>query len=57
MSQPDYKDTVSSWLGDVPTTWQVRRLKTVIAQPITDGPHETPEFLSEGIPFLSVDGI
>ncbi len=57
MSQPDYKDTVRSWLGDVPTSWQVRRLKTVISQPITDGPHETPEFLSEGIPFLSVDGI
>jgi type I restriction enzyme S subunit len=57
MSQPDYKDTVKSWLGDVPTSWQVQRLKTVIAQPITDGPHETPEFLSEGIPFLSVDGI
>ena len=57
MSQPAFKDTVSTWLGDVPASWTVRRLKTVIAQPITDGPHETPEFLSEGIPFLSVDGI
>lgn len=24
---------------------------------MTDGPHETPEFIDEGIPFLSVDGI
>ena len=28
-----------------------------LAEPITDGPHETPEFIDEGIPFLSVDGI
>jgi type I restriction enzyme S subunit len=32
-------------------------IKTLISAPITDGPHETPEFLSQGIPFLSVDGI
>ena len=57
MSQPEYKDTVSSWLGEIPAAWEVRRLKTLIAQPITDGPHETPSFLPDGIPFLSVDGI
>ncbi|EEI18174.1 hypothetical protein HMPREF0298_0026 [Corynebacterium lipophiloflavum DSM 44291] len=28
-----------------------------LAEPITDGPHETPEFIEEGVPFLSVDGI
>jgi type I restriction enzyme S subunit len=32
-------------------------LKFLTAQHVTDGPHETPEFIDEGIPFLSVDGI
>jgi type I restriction enzyme S subunit len=54
---PAYKDSGVEWLGEVPVDWEVRRLKTLISEPITDGPHETPEFLLEGIPFLSVDGI
>ncbi len=54
---PSYKDSGVKWLGEIPADWQVRRLKTLISEPITDGPHETPEFLPEGIPFLSVDGI
>lgn len=29
----------------------------LLAQRITDGPHETPEFLDEGVPFLSVDNV
>lgn len=45
------------WLGDVPEHWELVRLKSVLAAPITDGPHVTPTFLPEGVPFLSVDGI
>ena len=37
--------------------WNVVRLKKVIKEKITDGPHETPDFIDDGIPFLSVDGI
>lgn len=33
------------------------RLKSILRSKIKDGPHETPEFMSTGIPFLSVDGI
>jgi len=32
-------------------------VKFGLSQQISDGPHETPEFLAHGIPFLSVDGI
>lgn len=32
-------------------------LAYVLAAPITDGPHETPEFTESGVPFLSVDNI
>ena len=54
---PAYKDSGAPWLGEVPEHWDVRRLKSLLAQPVTDGPHLTPEFLSSGVPFLSVDGI
>lgn len=37
--------------------WEPYRLKYLLATPITDGPHLTPEFIDEGFPFLSVDGI
>lgn len=52
-----YKESGVEWLGEVPEHWNVKRLKNVIRAPITDGPHETPIFINEGIPFLSVDGI
>jgi type I restriction enzyme S subunit len=33
------------------------RLSRILAMKISDGPHETPEFLNEGVPFLSVDNV
>lgn len=54
---PEYKDSGVEWLGAVPGYWEVLALSRVLAAPITDGPHTTPEFLDDGIPFLSVDGI
>lgn len=32
-------------------------LAHLLSRPVQDGPHETPEWVDEGIPFLSVDGI
>lgn len=37
--------------------WEQRKLLDLLSQPITDGPHETPELVKEGIPFISVDAI
>ena len=54
---PDYKDSGVEWLGEVPAHWEVVRLKNVLKRRITDGPHTTPVFTDEGVPFLSVDGI
>jgi type I restriction enzyme S subunit len=54
---PFYRESGSKWLGDIPKNWSVRRLKNILSSPITDGPHSTPDFLYEGVPFLSVDGI
>ena len=54
---PAYKDSGVEWLGKIPNHWEIIRLKNIIRAKITDGPHVTPEFIDEGIPFLSVDGI
>lgn len=37
--------------------WKVKRLKTIVQTPVTDGPHLTPQFLDNGIPFLSVNNL
>ena len=51
------KDSGIEWIGQVPEHWEVKRLKDLLRKNITDGPHETPEFINEGYPFISVDGI
>jgi len=45
------------WLGDIPEHWLVLPIKRIVEMPITDGPHETPEILDEGIPFISAEAI
>ena len=37
--------------------WEQCKLSTLIRKPITDGPHETPQLLTSGIPFISVEAI
>ncbi len=52
-----YKESGVGWLGGIPSQWKALSLRHLLAQPVSDGPHETPEFIDSGIPFLSVDGI
>ena len=51
------KDSGVDWLGLVPSHWRVMSLKQVVAIPITDGPHETPEACAEGVPFVSAEAV
>lgn len=37
--------------------WKTRRIRDIVKTPVTDGPHLTPTFLPEGIPFLSVNNL
>ncbi|WP_180078817.1 restriction endonuclease subunit S [Acinetobacter sp. YH12208] len=50
-------ETHNSWIKLIPKEWQVVPLKYMCNGFVKDGPHETPKFIDEGIPFLSVDGI
>jgi type I restriction enzyme, S subunit len=51
------KPTGIDWLGDVPAHWDVLPIKRIVATRVTDGPHETPEFCDEGIPFVSAEAV
>lgn len=54
---PEYKESGSKWLDEVPSGWKVTALKHVLDTPITDGPHSTPTFFDEGIPFVSAEAV
>lgn len=51
------KNSGVEWLGEVPAHWIAMPVKFSLSMPITDGPHETPEILSEGIPFISAEAV
>ena len=51
------RSSVTLRFGMIPSHWVDGRLKNVMSAPATDGPHTTPEFVEEGVPFLSVDAI
>ena len=54
---PKYKDSGVDWLGEVPEHWEVSAIKHCVATPITDGPHETPNFPDEGVPLVSAEAV
>lgn len=52
-----YKDSGIEWIGEIPSHWDFFNLKFILREGVKDGPHETPVWYEEGIPFLSIDGI
>jgi type I restriction enzyme, S subunit len=56
-SNVEMKDSGVEWIGKIPIHYQMISIKFLVTTPVTDGPHETPEFVDEGIPFLSVNGV
>jgi type I restriction enzyme S subunit len=51
------KDSGIAWLGEIPAHWDTAALKYLVETKITDGPHETPEFVNDGIPFVSAEAV
>lgn len=45
------------WLGEVPEHWNVPKIKQIVSIPVTDGPHETPIFVDDGVPFVSAEAV
>lgn len=54
---PKYKPSGIDWIGDIPEGWKVLPIKRIVEIPVTDGPHETPEILDDGIPFVSAEAV
>ena len=52
-----YKDSGIEWIGEIPEHWNFYNLKFILREGVKDGPHETPVWFDDGIPFLSIDGI
>ena len=51
------KDSGVEWIGEIPEGWSIGKTIYALSMPITDGPHETPELLNDGIPFVSAEAV
>lgn len=51
------KDSGVDWLDQYPANWTGLPLKRWVARKITDGPHETPELVTEGVDFISAEAV
>jgi type I restriction enzyme S subunit len=51
------KDSGVEWLDQYPAHWTGLPLKRWVAIKITDGPHETPELVTEGVDFVSAEAV
>lgn len=54
---PKYKASGVEWFGEIPTGWSTKALKHCVEIRITDGPHETPVFVDDGVLFISAEAI
>ena len=54
---PAYKDSGVDSLGRIPAHWLMLPLKRWVSTRITDGPHETPTFVENGVPFMSAESM
>ena len=53
----EMKDSGIEWIGSIPEQWFVPKLLYVLRDKICDGPHETPNYIENGIPFISIDSL
>ena len=51
------KDSGIEWIGQIPEHWTIGKTIYGLEMPITDGPHETPQLYSEGVPFVSAEAV
>lgn len=51
-----FKPSGTSWLTEVPAHWDVVTMRRVIRRAV-DGPHHSPRYFDQGVPFLSARNI
>lgn len=47
----------TKFIDKIPEGWKIMNTIYALKMPITDGPHTTPELLSEGVPFISAEAV
>lgn len=51
------KNSNLKYLPKIPKKWNCTKIGNIISIPVLDGPHESPELFSEGVPYISADAI
>lgn len=54
--EKQYK-TNNKYYEKLPFGWHITKTRRVLLQPLTDGPHTTPQFFENGIPFVSAEAV
>lgn len=49
----DMKDSGVEWIGEIPSHWEITKVK-FISNLVIDGSHHTPTYTDSGVPFLRV---
>lgn len=49
--------TNDKYYKELPIGWHITKTRHVLLQPLTDGPHTTPAFFEDGIPFVSAEAV
>lgn len=52
----EYKDSGVEWIGEIPSHWEVKKIK-LLTDILSCGLASTPEYVDEGIPFLSAQNV
>ena len=56
-SYPLYKDSAIAWLGDVPEHWEVKRVKDVGVNGLTNGLFKKKEDFGFGVKLMALLGL
>lgn len=47
----------NKYTGNIPTSWDFCKTLYILDMPVTDGPHETPTAVDNGVPFISAEAV
>ncbi len=51
------KDSGIEWADEMPASWENRKMISILSMKVVDGPHESPELIDDGIPYISATAI
>ncbi len=54
---PPCKAVDSQWVEKIPIDWKKIKIHYLVDTPVIDGPHVSPELVTEGIPYISANAI